>query len=84
MAKKDKKGKKAKDTDARVKVKFKIPKDIGGVKIPKELRAEGEKLFEAIRGAMTAQATAAAFAALARLNETRRHDGPRNGSGRGC
>lgn len=50
------------------KMKFKVPKDIGGVKIPKELRREGDKLIDAIRFAITSQATAAAFTALSRLN----------------
>jgi hypothetical protein len=66
MAGKSKKAAKAKATDK--KVKFKVPKDIGGVKIPKELRREGDKLIEAIRFAITSQATAAAFTALSRLN----------------
>jgi hypothetical protein len=66
MAGKGKKAAKAKAADK--KVKFKVPKDIGGVKIPKELRREGDKLIEAIRFAVTSQATAAAFTALSRLN----------------
>jgi hypothetical protein len=66
MAGKGKKASKAKAADK--KVKFKVPKDIGGVKIPKELRREGDKLIEAIRFAITSQATAAAFTALSRLN----------------
>ena len=72
---KDKKASKAKSSDK--KVKFKVPKDIGGVKIPKELRREGDKLIEAIRFAITSQATAAAFTALSRLNTSPRRD-------RGC
>lgn len=80
MASKEKKAKKAKKPDKQA--KFKIPKDIGGVKIPKELRDEGHKLFEALRGAITAQATAAAFTALSRLNQTRRHDRRDNGADR--
>ena len=66
MAGKGKKAAKAKAADK--KMKFKVPKDIGGVKIPKELRQEGDKLIEAIRFAITSQATAAAFTALSRLN----------------
>ena len=66
MAGKGKKAEKAKAADK--KMKFKVPKDIGGVKIPKELRREGDKLIEAIRFAITSQATAAAFTALSRLN----------------
>ncbi len=66
MAGKGKKAAKAKAADK--KMKFKVPKDIGGVKIPKELRREGDKLIEAIRFAITSQATAAAFTALSRLN----------------
>jgi hypothetical protein len=72
MAGKDKKAAKAKA--AHKKMKFKVPKDIGGVKIPKELRREGDKLIEAIRFAITSQATAAAFTALSRLTETRNRD----------
>ena len=72
MAGKGKKASKAKlDTK---KVKFKVPKDIGGVKIPKELRREGNKLIEAIRFAITSQATAAAFTALSRLNTNPNRD----------
>ena len=52
---------------AGAKRKFKIPKEIGGVKIPKELRKESEKLIEAVKGLVTAQATAAAFNALSRI-----------------
>lgn len=71
MADKSKKAKKAKGTKARDKqTSFKIPKDIGGIKIPKELRDEGQKLIEAIRGAITAQATAAAFTTLSRLHKS--------------
>ena len=66
MAGKGKKAAKAKAADK--KMKFKVPKDIGGIKIPKELRREGDKLIEAIRFAITSQATAAAFTALSRLN----------------
>ena len=75
MASKGKKASKAKLSDK--KVKFKVPKDIGGVKIPKELRREGNKLIEAIRFAITSQATAAAFTALSRLNTNPNRD-------RGC
>jgi hypothetical protein len=75
MANKGKKASKAKA--ANKKVKFKVPKDIGGVKIPKELRREGDKLIEAIRFAITSQATAAAFTALSRLNTNPNRD-------RGC
>jgi hypothetical protein len=75
MASKSKKASKAKAADK--KVKFKVPKDIGGVKIPKELRREGDKLIEAIRFAITSQATAAAFTALSRLNTNPNRD-------RGC
>lgn len=80
MANKEKKAKRAKKAEKQA--KFKIPKDIGGVKIPKELRDEGHKLFEALRGAITAQATAAAFTALSRLNQNRRHDRRDNCDGR--
>ena len=63
------KGKKAAKPNGKAKkVKLKMPKDIGGVKIPKELRREGDKLIDAIRFAITSQATAAAFNALTRLN----------------
>lgn len=75
MAGKGKKAAKAKAADK--KMKFKVPKDIGGVKIPKELRREGDKLIEAIRFAITSQATAAAFTALSRLNTNPNRD-------RGC
>jgi hypothetical protein len=71
MAGKGKKAAKAKAGDNKSsgkKIKFKMPKDVGGVKIPKELRQEGDKLIEAIRFAITSQATAAAFTALSRLN----------------
>ena len=59
--------KKAKAAKADKATKFKIPKEIGGVKIPKELRKEGEKLIEAVKGLVSAQATAAAFNALSRI-----------------
>jgi hypothetical protein len=72
MAGKGKKASKAKAADK--KMKFKVPKDIGGVKIPKELRREGDKLIEAIRFAITSQATAAAFTALSRLNTNPNRD----------
>jgi hypothetical protein len=72
MAGKGKKASKAKSSDK--KMKFKVPKDIGGVKIPKELRREGDKLIEAIRFAITSQATAAAFTALSRLNTNPNRD----------
>jgi len=75
MAGKGKKAAKAKAADK--KMKFKVPKDVGGVKIPKELRREGDKLIEAIRFAITSQATAAAFTALTRLNTNPNRD-------RGC
>lgn len=75
MAGKGKKAAKAKAADK--KMKLKVPKDIGGVKIPKELRREGDKLIEAIRFAITSQATAAAFTALSRLNTNPNRD-------RGC
>jgi hypothetical protein len=77
MAGKDKKASKAKTNEK--KMKFKVPKDIGGVKIPKELRREGDKLIEAIRFAITSQATAAAFTALSRLNTN-----PNRDRDRGC
>lgn len=70
MAGKGKKAAKAKADDKKSsgkKIKFKMPKDVGGVKIPKELRQEGDNLIEAIRFAITSQATAAAFTALSRL-----------------
>lgn len=72
MAGKGKKDGKSKAADK--KAKFKIPKDVGGVKIPKELRREGDKLIEAIRFAITSQATAAAFTALSRLNTKSNRD----------
>lgn len=69
MAGKSKKTAKAEKAKGSVKkIKLKVPKEIGGVKIPKELRREGDKLIDAIRFAITSQATAAAFTALARLN----------------
>ena len=80
MAGKGKKAAKAKTDDKKSsgkKMKFKVPKDIGGVKIPKALRQEGDKLIEAIRFAITSQATAAAFTALSRLNTNPNRD-------RGC
>lgn len=72
MASKGKKASKAKSGDKTM--KFKVPKDIGGVKIPKELRREGDKLIEAIRYAIASQATAAAFTALSRLKESQNRD----------
>jgi hypothetical protein len=72
MASKRKKTTKVKTADK--KMKFKVPKDIGGVKIPKELRREGDKLIDAIRFAITSQATAAAFTALSRLNTNPNRD----------
>jgi hypothetical protein len=77
MAGKGKKAAKAKADDKKSsgkKMKFKVPKDIGGVKIPKELRQEGDKLIEAIRFAIASQATAAAFTALSRLNTNPNRD----------
>lgn len=71
MAKSEKKAKKAAKAAKAGKSanpkKIKIPKEVGGFKIPKELRQEGEKLIEALKGALSAQATAAAFNAISRV-----------------
>lgn len=73
MAKSEKKAKKAAAKEGGKAKKVKIPKRIGTVKIPKELRVEGERLIEALQGALKAQATAAAFNALSRITiDTRR------------
>lgn len=45
---------------------FDIPKEIGTIQVPEELRNEGKKLIDALKGVITAEVTAAAFSALAK------------------
>lgn len=52
---------------------FDIPKEIGTIQVPEELRNEGRKLVEALKGVITAEVTAAAFSALAK-SAAKRHN----------
>lgn len=73
MAKKKDK-KKAKDGAA------KLPKRIAGVKVPKELRAPGGKLMEAVRNPLVMDLAAAALvAAAAGLREGKNRNRPEKG-----
>lgn len=85
--KKDKKDKKADggakaQSDAKAKSKAKLPKRIAGVKVPKELRASGGKLMEAVRNPLVMDLAAAALlAAAAGLRERKSGDRVDGGSG---
>lgn len=62
MAKKDKKGKKAKKASGGA---AKLPKQIAGVKVPKDLRAPAGKLVEALKNPLVMDLAAAAMIAAA-------------------
>ena len=53
---------------------LKIPKRVGSIKIPKELRREGNSLIEALKGLLATEIAAAAITALAR-RPRRRQEG---------
>jgi hypothetical protein len=58
---------KARKTDKAGKTKkLKIPKKVGGIKIPKELRREGNSLIEALKGLIATEIAAGAITAIAR------------------
>lgn len=60
-------GKKARKADKASKPKkLKIPKKVGSIKIPKELRREGNGLLEALKGLLATEIAAAAITAIAR------------------
>ena len=61
MAKDGKKARKA----AKPK-KLKIPKKVGNIKIPKELRREGNGLIDALKGLLATEIAAAAITAVIR------------------
>lgn len=61
MAKDSKKARKGATTK-----KLKIPKRVGSIKIPKELRREGNGLIAALKGLLATEIAAAAITALAR------------------
>lgn len=50
---------------------LKIPKKVGNVKIPKELRREGNGLIDALKGLLATEIAAAAITALARAPRKR-------------
>lgn len=54
--------------------KLKIPKKVGSIKIPKELRREGNGLIEALKGLLATEIAAAAITAIAR-SPRRRQEG---------
>lgn len=54
--------------------KLKIPKKVGNIKIPKELRREGNGLIDALKGLLATEIAAAAITALAR-SPRRRQEG---------
>jgi hypothetical protein len=54
--------------------KMKLPKEIGGIKLPKELRKEGNRLISAATALITTQAAAAMIDAASRIRFER---GPR-------
>ncbi len=53
---------------------LKIPKKVGNVKIPKELRREGNGLIDALKGLLATEIAAAAITALARSPRMKRQD----------
>ena len=55
--------------------KLKIPRKVGGIKIPKELRREGNSLIEALKGLIATEIAAGAIAALTRRPEQKRQEG---------
>ena len=69
MAKDSKKARKGDKTR-----KLKIPKRVGSIKIPKELRREGNSLIDALKGLLATEIAAAAITALAR-RPRRRQEG---------
>ena len=72
MAKDSKKAPKG-GKKAKVK-KLKIPKQIGGIKIPKELRREGNSLIDALKGLIATEIAAGAITAITR-SPRRRQEG---------
>ena len=67
--------KKARKTDKAGKTKkLKIPKKVGSIKIPKELRREGNGLIDALKGLLATEIAAAAITAIAR-SPRRRQEG---------
>ncbi len=52
----------------------KIPKKVGSIKIPKELRREGQGLIDALKGLLATEIAAAAITALARSPRMKRQD----------
>lgn len=62
--KKARKGAKAK--------KLKIPKKVGSIKIPRELRREGNGLIDALKGLLATEIAAAAITAIARSPRMKR------------
>lgn len=59
--------KKAPKTGKKAKPKtLKIPKRVGNIKIPKELRREGNGLIDALKGLLATEIAAAAITAIVR------------------
>jgi hypothetical protein len=50
----------------------KIPKKVGSIKIPKELRREGQGLIDALKNLLATEIAAAAITALARNSRMKR------------
>ena len=66
-------GKKARKGEKAAKPKkLKIPKRVGSIKIPRELRREGDGLIDALKGLLATEIAAAAITALARSPRLRR------------
>jgi hypothetical protein len=72
MAKDTKKARKG-GKAAKVK-KLKIPKKVGSIKIPRELRREGNGLIDALKGLLATEIAAAAITAIARSPRRRQGD----------
>ena len=53
---------------------LKIPKRVGNIKIPKELRREGNGLIDALKGLLATEIAAAAITAIVRSPRMKRHD----------
>ncbi len=66
-------GKKARKAAKRAKTAtLKIPKKIGNVKIPKELRREGNGLIDALKGLLATEIAAAAITTIVNRPRERR------------
>lgn len=75
MAKKDKAGKDRSKTAAKARKAGKLPKEIGGVKISKTLRKDGEKLIALLKHPLVAEMAAAGLLAFAKEMRARGKDG---------